>query len=211
MATSTAPRDGDLPDRLVFRARCAITALMKRALLSLALAFVLSPALAGGMAEMPRDMAVLTVGGMVGKTNRGPLDAKRDILLAEHKAAFKSAFAFDRAMLLALPQATVTAQPSTYDKPASFSGPVLSELLGFLEAAKVKVTVMALDGFAGWLAPEDIDGSDWILALSADGVPLGLGQEGPIWLVRSGAPKTDAGDPSHGDWVWNVFYIHIGE
>jgi hypothetical protein len=184
---------------------------MTRALLSLALVLGLFPALAGAEGEMPRDMAVLTVGGMVGKTNRGPLDPKRDILLAEHKAEFKSAFAFDRAMLLALPQGTVTAQPEKFDKPATFSGPVLRELLGYLEAAKVKVTVMALDGFAGWLAPEDLQGSDWILALSADGVPLGLGQEGPIWLLKSGTHEVNTADPRHGDWVWNVFYIHIGE
>ena len=139
------------------------------------------------------------------------IDAGRDRQLAKQKAAFKTAFAFDRAMLLALPQGTVTAQPTTFDKPASFSGPVLRELLGFIEAAKVKVTFVALDGYTGWLAPEDIDGPDWILALSADGVPLGLGQEGPIWLVKSGKAEVDRDDPSHGSWVWGLFYIHIGE
>ena len=184
---------------------------MKRAVLYLALTLCVSPALAGSETESPRDMVLLTVGGLVGKTNRGPVDAKPNVLLAEHKAAFKSAFEFDRAMLLALSQGTVTAQPNTFEKPASFSGPVLRELLGYLEAAKLKVTFPALDGFAGWLAPEDIDGSDWILALSADGVPLGIGQQGPIWLVKSGAQKVDSHDPKHGDWVWNVFYINIGE
>jgi hypothetical protein len=87
----------------------------------------------------------------------------------------------------------------------------LRALLESLEAAKLKVTFTALDGFAGWLAPEDIDGSDWILALSAEGVPLGIGQQGPIWLVKSGAQVVDGSDPKHGDWVWNVFYIKIGE
>jgi hypothetical protein len=184
---------------------------MKRAVFYLALALSVSPALARSEADTPRDMVLLTVGGLVSKTTRGPVDAKRDVLLAEQKAAFKSAFEFDRAMLLALPQATVTGQPNNFVKPARFSGPVLRELLGYLEAAKLKVTFTALDGFAGWLAPEDIDGSDWILALSADGVPLGIGQQGPIWLVKSGAQKVDGSDPKHGDWVWNVFYINIGE
>jgi hypothetical protein len=170
---------------------------MKRAVLYLALALAVSPALAGSEPGTPRDMVLLTVSGPLGKTNRGPVDAKRDVLLAEQKAEFKSAFEFDRAMLLALPQATVTGQPNTFAKPASLSGPRLRELLESLEAAKLKVTFIALDGFAGWLAPEDIDGSDWILALSADGVPLGIGQQGPIWLVKNGAQK--------------VFYINIGE
>src|SRR5262245_11872024 len=160
---------------------------MKRAVLYLALALSVSPALAGSEADKPRDMVLLTVGGLVGKTNRGPIDATRDVLLVERKAAFKNAFEFDRAMLLALPQATVTGQPNTFNKPARLSGPLWRELLGYLEAAKVNVTFVALNGFAGWLAPEDIDGSDWILALSADDVPLGVGQQGPIWLVKSGA------------------------
>jgi hypothetical protein len=184
---------------------------MKRALLALALAFCILPARAGGEAQPPRDMVMLTVGGLVGKTNRGPLDEKRDVVLAKHKAAFKNAFAFDRAMLLALPQGTVTAQPTEFDKPATFTGPVLREMLGFLEAAKGKVTFTAMDGFTGWLAPEDIDAADWILALSADGLPLGLGQQGPIWLLRSGAQEVDTDDPTHADWVWGVFYIHVGE
>jgi hypothetical protein len=184
---------------------------MKRAALYLVLALAVSPALAGSEAGTPRDMVLLTMAGQIGKTNRGPIDAKRDVLLAALKAEFKSAVEFDRAMLLALPQATVTGQPNTFDKPARFSGPALREVLGFVEAAKLKVTFVALNGFAGWLAPEDIDGSDWILALSADGVPLGIGQQGPIWLVKSGAHKLDSSDPTHGDWVWNVFYIRIGE
>src|SRR5262245_51459774 len=127
---------------------------MKRAALYLALALAVSPVLAASEAETPRDMVLLTVSGLLGKTNRGPVDAKRDVLLAEQKAAFTSAFEFDRAMLLALPQATVTGQPNTFTKPARFSGPVLREVLGYLEAAKVKVTFAALDGFSGWLAPE---------------------------------------------------------
>src|SRR5262245_10388169 len=135
---------------------------MKRAALYLALALAMSPAFAGSEAGAPRDMVLLTVSGQVGKTNRGPIDAKRDVLLAAMKATFKSAFEFDRAMLLALPQATVTGQPNTFDKPANFSGPMLRALLEPLEAAKLKVTFLALNGFAGWLAPEDIDGSDWI-------------------------------------------------
>ena len=49
------------------------------------------------------------------------------------------------------------------------------------------------------------------ISRSAEGVPLGIGQQGPIWLVKSGAQVVDGSDPKHGDWVWNVFYIKIGE
>ena len=84
---------------------------MKRALLALLVVAGALPAFAGDAAQPPRDMVVLTVSGLIGKTNRGPLDQKRDSLLARQKIDFAKAFAFDRAMLLALEQGTVRIQP----------------------------------------------------------------------------------------------------
>jgi hypothetical protein len=173
---------------------------MKRALLALYLVFAALPVLAADEPTPPRDMVVLTVSGMIGKTNRGPLDAKRDSLLALQKIDFKEAFAFDRATLLSLPQGTVTVQPREFDKPATFSGPLLHEVFGYLEAAQV-----AVNGYTGWLDPDDIKSSDWILALSADGVPLGLGQQGPIWLINARAPDFKPDETHHAHWVWSVF------
>ena len=51
----------------------------------------------------------------------------------------------------------------------------------------MKITFVAVDGFTGWLSPEDVDRSDWIFALEADGVPLGIGQQGPLWLINTRA------------------------
>lgn len=184
---------------------------MKRVLLALALAFGILPALAGDEAPPPRDMVVLTVSGLVGKTNRGPFDPKRDGMLALQKAEFKNAFAFDRATLLSLPQGTVTVTTNEFDAPATFSGPLLREVLGYLEAAQVRTTFVALNGYTGWLDPDDIKSSDWILALSADGKPLGLGQQGPIWLLNTRAPDFKPDDTHHGHWVWAVFYMRIGD
>jgi hypothetical protein len=184
---------------------------MKRTLVALCFVFAALPVLAADEPSPPRDMVVLTVGGMIGKTNRGPLDAKRDSLLALQKIDFKEAFAFDRPTLLSLPQGTVTGQPREFDKPATFSGPLLREVLGYLEAAQVKTTFVAVNGYSGWLDPEDIKSSDWILALSADGAPLGLGQQGPIWLINTRAPDFKPDDTHRAHWVWAVFYIKVGE
>ena len=51
---------------------------MKRALVGFLIALVSLPALAADEAHTPKDMVVLTIGGLVGTTNRGPLDPKRD-------------------------------------------------------------------------------------------------------------------------------------
>jgi hypothetical protein len=181
------------------------------ALPTLLIAFVSLPALASEEAGESGGMVLLTVGGLVGQSNRGPLDAKRDSLLAQLKADFKHGFAFDRAMLLKLPQGSVTAQPAEYDKPAVFSGPLLRDVLISIEAAKVKTSFVAADGYTGYLMPEDIDRSDWILALSVDGKPLGIGQQGPIWLINTRGEGETVGDDHRGSHVWAVVYMHIGE
>ena len=160
-------------------------------------------------APKPSGMVLLTVGGMIGNSNRGPLDPNRDSQLARQKINFKSAYEFDRAMLLALEQGTVTVQPP--DKPATFSGPLLRDVLGAVEAARVKLTITALNGYRGWLAAEDVASSDWIMALTQDGKPLGLGQQGPIWILNTRKDDERAGDDDRGHWVWGVFYIQVGE
>jgi hypothetical protein len=159
----------------------------------------------------PKDMVLLTVSGTIGESNRGPLDARKDSLLALNKIDFSKAFAFDRATLLSLEQGTVTVQPAEFDKPATFKGPMLREVLGHIEAAKMKITVVAVNGFSGWLMPEDVDRSDWILALEADGVPLGIGQQGPLWLINTRAEGWKPGDDGRGRWVWAVYYMQVGE
>ena len=114
-------------------------------------------------------------------------------------------------MLLELPQGSVTAQPAEFDKPAVFSGPLLRDLLISIEAAKVKTSLVAADGYTGYLMPEDMDGSDWILALSADGEPLGIGQQGPIWLINTRGEGETVGEDRRGSHVWAVVYMHVGE
>jgi hypothetical protein len=184
---------------------------MTRAFLALVILFGMSPAFAGDQAPPPGGMTVLTVSGLIGKTNRGPLDAKRDSLLALQKAEFKTAFAFDRETLLSLPQGTVTVATNELERPATFSGPLLREVLGYLEAAQVRTTFVALNGYSGWLDPDDINTSDWILALEADGKPLGLGQQGPLWMLNTRSADFKPNDEHHGHWVYAVFYIKVSE
>ena len=184
---------------------------MTRLTLVLLLFFGMAPASASDEAPPPKDMVLLTVSGLITKTNRGAFHPKRDSLLALQKIGFDKAFAFDRPTLLSLPQGEVKAQPPEFDKPATFKGPYLRELLQFLETAKVKISFVAVDGYTGYLEPEDIDHSDWILALEADGVPLGIGQQGPLWLVNTRAEGVKPGDDGRGRWVWGVFYMKVGE
>src|SRR5512132_2498833 len=111
---------------------------MRSILIALIAALCALPALAAEQQQAPKDMVLLTVSGTIGESNRGPLDPKKDSLLV--KADFKKAFAFDRAMLLGLEQGTVTATTAELGAPATFKGPLLREVLGRIEAAKMKIT-----------------------------------------------------------------------
>jgi hypothetical protein len=185
---------------------------MRSILIALVAALCALPTSAAEQAQAPKDTVLLTVsGGTIGESNRGALDPKKDSLLALQKANFKKAFAFDRAMLLGLEQDTVTATTAELGAQATFKGPLLREVLGRIEATKMKITFVAVDGFTGYLTPEDVDSSDWILALEADGVPLGIGQQGPLWLINTRAEGEKPGDDGRGRWVWAVFYMRVGE
>lgn len=169
------------------------------------------PAFAADDAPPEKGMVLLTVGGFVGKPNRGPLDPKRDSLLAALKVDFKNGFEFDRETLLSLPQGEVTAKPIEFEKEATFKGPLLREVLGLIEAAQAKTTFVAADGYTGYLLPEDINNSDYILALEADGEPLGFGQQGPLWLLNTRKDDFVLSEDHRGHHVWAVVYIHVGE
>lgn len=184
---------------------------MRSILIALIAVFCALSVAAAEQDRAPKEMVLLTVSGMIGESNRGPLDPKRDSLLALNKIDFNKAFAFDRPTLLALEQGAVTVQPREFDKPATFKGPLLREVLGHIEAAKLKISVVAINGFSGWLMPEDVDRSDWILALEADGVPLGIGQQGPLWLINTRKEGEKPGEDGRGRWVYAVYYMRVGE
>jgi hypothetical protein len=185
---------------------------MLRALIFFWIALVSFAALAeDSSVPEPEGMVLLTVGGLVGKSNRGPVDKKRDSALVKLKADFKHGFAFDRDMLLALPQGEVTAATPELGDEAVFKGPLLRDVMVSIEAAKVKIRFVASDGYSGYLLPEDIDASDYILALEADGTPLGLGGQGPLWLMNTRKVGETVGEDNRGSHVWALVYMHVGD
>ena len=186
---------------------------MPRALLALLSAFAVSASAARAVEQMegPKEMVLLTVGGDIDNINRGPFDAEKDSVFSRLEIGFDRAFAFDRPMLMRLKQGTVTADTTELGKPAVFTGPLLTEVLAAIGAAPGKVSFTAVNKYEGYLESEDIETSDWILALEADGAPLGLGQQGPIWLINTRAPGDEPNQSHRGHWVWGVFFMRVGD
>lgn len=186
---------------------------MPRACLALLLVLAALPSAGHAVEQMPgpKEMVLLTVAGDINNINRGPFDADKDSIFARLDIGFDRAFAFDRPMLMRLKQGTVTAVTSEFGRSAVFSGPLLKEVLAAAGAAKARVSFVALNKYEGYLEPEDIDTSDWLLALDADGVPLGLGQQGPIWLINTRAPGDKPNQSHREHWVWGTFFMRVGE
>jgi hypothetical protein len=102
---------------------------MRPILIALLTALCFVPVHAAEQMEAPKDRMVLIVSGDIHNINRRALDLGNDSLLALQKVDFQRAFAFDRPMLLRLKQGAVRAQPPELNRPATFTDPLLTEVL----------------------------------------------------------------------------------
>ena len=161
-------------------------------------------------ADEPAGLVILTAGGNIGKTNRGPYDDARDTLFKYHEISFEKAFQFDQEMLLLLDQERVRVQPPQVGKPVTLQGPTLKSVLKTLGAENAQnVRFVALDGYASDLNAESIATKDWIVAVSVDGKPLEIGRQGPIWVVFRPANPPHVSEEEEAIWPWAVFYMEV--
>ncbi|HEY7766057.1 MAG TPA: hypothetical protein VIB38_13785 [Aestuariivirgaceae bacterium] len=184
----------------------------RRGLLMAAGGFAFLPPAArlpAGEAPKPRGAAVLTIAGRIGKENRAGYDAGQDLFFTYHGKTFAHAFELDRAMLEELGMKQATLAYAAWPEPINVEGPLLRDVLTAADATQGKIRMTALDGFTTEMAWNDLTKEAWIVALSANGKPLGIGQRGPSWVVysrRDGKPAT-AEDEAR--WPWAAFLIEI--
>jgi hypothetical protein len=141
-------------------------------------------AMAGTRASGP---AVLTVTGLIGRSNRGPRDKVLDQLMSRHNLQFERAFSFDLAALAALRQ--VTFRPTLeYDaKPHQLRGPLMIDVLktaGVSTAGQMTLALRAIDGYAPVLTVADMAAQAFIVATHIDGRPMAIGGLGPLWAIH---------------------------
>jgi hypothetical protein len=155
------------------------------------------------------DGAVVTVTGRVTKPNRAPFDAFADGFFAHYEISFDKAHAFSRRDLEHLGMRTIVLSYPNWPKPIAFRGPRLAAVLAAAGAAGDKVSVQALDGYSAEFSGSFIKNKRVILAIEADGRPLGVGGRGPAWLVfpRDAQTGKEADDDS--GLVWAVFHIKV--
>ena len=164
----------------------------RRVLAASLLGAALSPvaSAAGPTAKSDRAPAagpgLLTVNGLLGRSNRGPLDPALDQLMVKHGLAFEKAFQFDAAALARLPVTTIEPTLEYDAKVHRLAGPLLTavvEAAGVAPGAAVMLTLRAIDGYKVAISTADARAYRMIVATSIDGAPLSLGGLGPLWAV----------------------------
>jgi hypothetical protein len=151
---------------------------------------------------------VLTVTGNIANTNRGPRTAASDLFFIHHNLNIGRAMRFSREALLRLPPHEVRAKALKLDE-ASYSGPLLRDVLKEAGATGTTMCVVRLDGDPANFPLAEMAKKDWILALSRDGKALGIGDLGPLWLMRAQAAGETPEVAEQEHWVWAAFYIEI--
>lgn len=115
--------------------------------------------------EPPSDKVVLTISGKIGQPNRG------------------DRFAFDMAMLAALPQHSITQKTPWYPGPRKFTGPLLREVLALAGAQGQNIEAIAINDYKVTIPMEDCQQHAVLLARLMDDKPMPLRDKGPLFII----------------------------
>jgi hypothetical protein len=160
----------------------------KRQFLVATAAAGLIPAVAPAFASPSKGgPTVLTVGGSITRTNRGPVDKVLDQLMARHGVEFAKAFTFDAAALQQLPRIDIRPTLEYDNERHKLTGPLLTTVLheaGVDTKAEVRIGLRAIDGYNVVVSLAQIHSYRMIIATHADDQALALGGLGPQWAVH---------------------------
>ena len=113
----------------------------------------------------PQGPVILKVCGNVGRTNVGD---------QAH---------FDSAMISALPQHYFSTDTPWTDQPFAFSGPMVRDLLDYLQIDSEEFHVSALNGYEAYIPVQDFMKYDVMLAFKRDGKTIPIREYGPLWVL----------------------------
>jgi len=165
-----------------------------------------------------RGPVLLTVSGLIGAGNRGPMDPALDQMMAKQKIVFTRAHVWDFAALAALPAHTIKPTLEYDGKPHTLKGPALIDVMaacGVKVSDKTAFFVRAVDGYAAHLPAAEAVQRRFIIATHLDGRPMALGGLGPLWAVYDADRYADmAAKPVNerfGGCPWATYHIDVKE
>jgi hypothetical protein len=114
---------------------------------------------------LPHGTPILTLTGVIANTN------------ADGSATF------DAEMFASLPRQRITTATPWYDKPRTFEGPLLRDLLAATGASGKTLRVEALNDYAADVPIADALQYDVVIAGRIDGEPIPVRERGPLFII----------------------------
>jgi hypothetical protein len=159
---------------------------------------------------------VLTVGGSITRSNRGPVDKTLDQLMVRHGVEFAKAFTFDAGALQQLPRIDIRPTLEYDNERHKLTGPLLTTVLGEAGVdpkAGGRVGLRAIDGYNVVLSLAEIQSYRMIVATHADDQALSLGGLGPQWAVHEADSLAAFKDKPMKERFalcpWGLYYIDV--
>ena len=188
----------------------------KRQFMGAALAAATPLALATPSPARARGPVLLTVSGAIKRSNRGPLDPTRDLMMHKQKIAFTQARTFDFDALLALPAVSIRPTLEYDAKVHLLRGPLLLDVLataGAVLSDQSRLVLRAVDGYAATLSMAQARAQRFIVATHMDGQSMALGGLGPLWAIPDAdrVPELAARPLADrfGGCPWSLYHIDV--
>ena len=115
--------------------------------------------------DAPKGPVVLQVSGLIGAHNQGKVAA------------------LDMNALQALPQKSFTTQTPWDQKPVTFSGPLLRDVLQLVKAKGQHIRAVALNDYRVKLPVSDAREHDVVVAVQMNGQAIPVRTKGPLFIV----------------------------
>ncbi len=140
----------------------------------------------------PKGRVVLTVTGAIGKTNAA------------------QSYQFDMAMIDALPKKTFTTRSPWYDKPMTFSGPLLADVMAAVGAKGKSIQASAINDYKITIPMSDAIEHPVIMANRIDGKPIPVREKGPLFVVyHFDSSATLRSSVYYERSIWQLKSIHV--
>lgn len=115
--------------------------------------------------DAPTGRAILTISGAITQPNAGAV-AKLDMKMIE-----------------ALPQQTFTTRTPWFDKPVTFTGPLLADVMAAVGAKGSALAATAINDYTITIPMDDVNARKVIMARLIDGKPIPVREKGPLFVV----------------------------
>ena len=115
--------------------------------------------------DAPTGRVILTISGAITQPNAGAV-AKLDMKMIE-----------------ALPQQTFTTRTPWFDKPVTFTGPLLADVMAAVGAKGSALAATAINDYTITIPMDDVNARKVIMARLIDGKPIPVREKGPLFVV----------------------------